>query len=106
MPNEDIQPVRKIPVSAVIAAISLCGAMIGSMGSIWWNVAQASLKQDDSLRQLVEIKGWMASRDEMFNKVVGDSRESSYRTSTEVSRLDQRVEQLEQRVGIRLPTRK
>lgn len=76
------------------------------LATILWNVAQSSRKQDEMQNSLLEIKTWMASRDERWSTTNLDLKTLSIESHGEIEQVKYRVSVLEQAAGRSIPNRK
>lgn len=76
------------------------------LATLLWNVAQSSRKLDEMQNSLLEIKTWMASRDERWATTNLDLKTMSIETRGEIEQVKYRVSVLEQAAGRSIPNRK
>jgi hypothetical protein len=76
------------------------------LATILWNVAQSSRKQDEMQNSLLEIKTWMASRDERWSATNLDVKSLGIELRGDMEQVKYRVGVLEQANARTIPYRK
>lgn len=82
------------------------GPVLLMLATLLWNTAQASRKQEEIANSLLEIKMWMASRDERWATTNLDVKTMSIEMRGDIDQVKYRVSVLEQAASRAIPSRR